>query len=278
MASGFAHRQICRAESSVGGDIRRLSGCTGRNADFCLIGHTLGLRGGRRGSNPRPLAPQARALPTELLPPRSPNVPQPAQMPARGIGGGGAAGQVSRGPQTGALLRPNHPRGRATAGLAVADRLPAIGPKMNLITSGSAIRSHRLQGERGSLVPFLKSRGGRASPLARKCLAVSRFAGVYNQSCRGQARPVCGLRVKKRPLRPRSPGRQRRENACPTCTDEYRFDVNPPRGDPAVNLPRRQAGATRRLALRALLVPAPKQRPMSADFLLSARDAEGRTN
>jgi hypothetical protein len=32
-------------EAQYAGDIRRLSGCSGRNADFCLIGHTAGLKG-----------------------------------------------------------------------------------------------------------------------------------------------------------------------------------------------------------------------------------------
>ena len=50
MASGFAPASVCRRQTSICGDNRRLSRCTGRNADFCLIGHTPGSKGCRRGS------------------------------------------------------------------------------------------------------------------------------------------------------------------------------------------------------------------------------------
>src|ERR1700743_589761 len=46
------------------------------------------VRGGGRGSNPRPLAPQARALPTELPPPRGTN------LASRGAGGGRGDGRT----------------------------------------------------------------------------------------------------------------------------------------------------------------------------------------
>jgi hypothetical protein len=42
MTSGFAPLAIRRRPSSIRADMRRLSGCSGRNADFCLMGQTLG--------------------------------------------------------------------------------------------------------------------------------------------------------------------------------------------------------------------------------------------
>lgn len=50
MASGFSPASVCRRRTSICGDIWGLSGCTARNADFCLIGHTPGSKGRRRGS------------------------------------------------------------------------------------------------------------------------------------------------------------------------------------------------------------------------------------
>lgn len=55
MASGFAPRSVCPRRTSICGDIRRLSGCTGRNADFCQIGHTPGSSQ-QCGKNSRSLA------------------------------------------------------------------------------------------------------------------------------------------------------------------------------------------------------------------------------
>lgn len=60
MTSGFAPTSVCRCRTSICGDIRRLSGCTGRNADFCLIGHIPGLKGAD-GFEPTRMATQADA-------------------------------------------------------------------------------------------------------------------------------------------------------------------------------------------------------------------------
>lgn len=45
MASRFTPFLDRGPAGSICGDIRRMSGCTGRNADLCLIGPTLGSKG-----------------------------------------------------------------------------------------------------------------------------------------------------------------------------------------------------------------------------------------
>ena len=71
---------------------------------------TWAERGGGRGSNPRPLAPQARALPTELPPPRGTQSSEPGAGAARSRRPGLDAGPLRRGRRSGGAGRA--PRGR----------------------------------------------------------------------------------------------------------------------------------------------------------------------